>query len=77
MADKQRPSGTMAGSARRLAVRFYHLNTGHSLTGQYLQRTKNQTTAKSGGARVRTRRESTCSSVVCNGSGSRRSCGQR
>jgi len=31
---KQRPDGTVAGSSKSLASRFYQLKTGHCLTGQ-------------------------------------------
>ena len=34
--ESQRPDGTVAGSTKRLASRFYQLKTGHCLTGQYL-----------------------------------------
>jgi len=40
----QRPDGTAAGSTKRLASRFYQLKTGHCLTGQYLNWTKNRPT---------------------------------
>jgi len=40
----QRPDGTVAGSTRRLASRFYQLKTGHCLTGQCLNWTKNRPT---------------------------------
>jgi len=33
----QRPDGTVAGSSKMLASRFYQLKTGHCLTGQYLK----------------------------------------
>jgi hypothetical protein len=36
----------VAGSTKGLASRFYQLKTGHCLTGQYLEWTKNQATAK-------------------------------
>ena len=42
----QRPDGTVAGSSKRLVSRFYQLNTGHCLSGQYLQWTKNRPTAQ-------------------------------
>ena len=32
----QRSDGTVAGSTKRLASRFYQLKTGHCLSGQYL-----------------------------------------
>jgi len=43
---KQQPDGTVAGSSKRLASRFYQLKTGHYLIGQYLKWTGNQPTAK-------------------------------
>ena len=36
MPESQRPDGTVAGSTKRLASRFYQLKTGHCHTGQYL-----------------------------------------
>jgi len=36
----QRPNGTVAGSTKRHASRFYQLKTGHRLTRQYLNWTK-------------------------------------
>jgi len=36
MPKNQRPDGTVAGSAKRLASRYYQLKTGHARTGQYL-----------------------------------------
>jgi len=44
MPESQRPDSTVAGSTKRLASRFYQLKTGHCLTGQYLNRTKNRPT---------------------------------
>jgi len=44
MPAKQKPDGTVAGSSKRLASRFYQLKTGHCLTGQYLHRTKSRPT---------------------------------
>jgi hypothetical protein len=44
MSAKQKPDGTIAGSSKRLASRFYQLKTGHCLTGQYLYRTKSRPT---------------------------------
>jgi len=40
----QRPDGTVAGSTKRLASRFYQIKTGHCRTGQYLHWTKNRPT---------------------------------
>jgi hypothetical protein len=34
--SKQRLDGTVSGSAKRLASRFYYLKMGHCLSGQYL-----------------------------------------
>jgi len=39
--ESQNPDGTVANSTKRLASRFYQLKTGHCLTGQYLNWTKN------------------------------------
>jgi len=36
MPRSQKPDGTVAGSAKRLAARFYQLKTGHCRTGEYL-----------------------------------------
>jgi len=43
---RQKPDGTVAGSSKRLAPRFYQPKTGHFLTGQYLHWTKNRLTAQ-------------------------------
>ena len=42
----QKPDGTVAGSAKRLAARFYQLKTGHARTGEYLHWTKARPTAQ-------------------------------
>jgi len=42
--ESQRPDGAVAGSTKRLALRFYQLKTGHCLTGQYLNWTKSRPT---------------------------------
>ena len=44
MLKSQRPDSTVAGSAKKLASRFYQLKMGHSLTGQYLHWTKSRPT---------------------------------
>jgi len=44
MPKSQRLDGMVAGSTKRLASRFYQLKTGHCLTGQYLNWTKNRPT---------------------------------
>ena len=44
MPKSQRPDGSVAGSTKRLASRFYQIKTGHCLTGQYLNWTKNRPT---------------------------------
>jgi len=44
MPKSQRPNGTVAGSTKRLAARFYQLKTGHCLTGEYLHWTKSRPT---------------------------------
>ena len=40
MPKSQRPDDAVAGSAKRLASRYYQLKTGHARTGQYLHRAK-------------------------------------
>ena len=50
----QRPDGSVAGSTKRLASRFYQLKTGHCLTGQYLNWTKNRPTPQCWWCRYRT-----------------------
>jgi len=40
----QRPDGTVAGSTKRLTLRFYQLKMGHCLTGEYLHWTKSRST---------------------------------
>jgi len=54
MPSRQKPDGTAPGSSKRLASRFYQLKTGHSLTRQYLQWTKNRRTAQCCWCRYRT-----------------------
>jgi len=44
MPESQRPDGTVAGSTKRLAARFYQLKMGHCLTGEYLHWTKSRPT---------------------------------
>ena len=44
MPKSQRPDGTVAGSTKRLTSQFYQLKTGHCLTGQYLNWTRNRPT---------------------------------
>jgi hypothetical protein len=46
MPKELRLSKIVDRSAKRLAGRFYQLNTGHCLTGQYLQWTKSRSAAK-------------------------------
>jgi len=48
MPDKQRLSRAVFGPPKRLAGRFYQLETRNCLTRQYLQWTKNRATAKCG-----------------------------
>jgi hypothetical protein len=43
-----RPTRAVAGAPKRLAARWYQLKTGHCLTGQYLEWTKNRDSAKCG-----------------------------
>jgi len=54
MPQSQRPDGTVAGSNKRLASRFYQLKTGHCLTGQCLSWTKNRPTPQCWWCRYRT-----------------------
>jgi len=42
--ESQRPDGTVAGSTKKMASRFYQIKTGHCLTGEYLNWTKNRPT---------------------------------
>jgi len=44
MPASQRPDGTVTGSKKRLASRFYQIKTGHCLSGRYLYWTENQAT---------------------------------
>jgi len=44
MPKSQKPDGTVAGSTKRLASRFYQIKTGHCLTGQHLYWTRNPAT---------------------------------
>ena len=46
MPKSQRPNGTVAGSTKGLASRFYQLKTGHCRTGQYLRWAKARPTAQ-------------------------------
>jgi len=46
MPGSQRPDGTVAGSSKKLASRFYQLKTGHRRTGQYLHWAKVRPTAQ-------------------------------
>ena len=54
MPKSRRPDGTVAGSTKRLASRFYQLKTGHCLTGQYLNWTKKRPTPQCWWCRYRT-----------------------
>ena len=45
MTRMQQPDNTVAGSNKRVAATFYQIKTGHCLTGQYLERTQNRTSA--------------------------------
>jgi len=42
MPKSQKPDGTVTGSAKRLASRFYQLKMGHCLTGEYLHWAKSR-----------------------------------
>jgi len=46
MPRSQRPDGTVAGSTKRLASRFYQLKMGHARTCEYLHWTKARQTAQ-------------------------------
>jgi len=50
----QKPAGAVAGSSKRLASRYYQIKTGHCLTGQYLNWTKNRSTPQCWWYRYRT-----------------------
>jgi len=54
MPNSQKPDGAVANSTKRLASRFYQLKTGHCLTGQYLNWTKNRPTPQCWWCRYRT-----------------------
>jgi len=54
MPSRQKPDSAVAGSSRRLTSRFYQTKTGHYLTGQYLQWTKNRPTAQCWGCQCQT-----------------------
>jgi len=78
MPKGQKPDGVVAGSTKRLASRFYQLKTGHCLTGQYLNWTKNRPTSRNaGGAGIGYRPGTTSSRNAPNGSRSRKFCGRR
>jgi len=77
MPKSQLPDGTVAGSTKRLASRFYQLKTGHCLTGQYLNWTKKRRTPQCWWCRYRTRPGTTSLRSAPGGSHSRRSCGRR
>jgi len=46
MPKRQKPDGTVAGSAKRLASRFYQLKIDHCLTGEYLHWSKSHPTPR-------------------------------
>ena len=46
MPKSQKPDGTVAGSAKRLAERFYQMKTGHCRAGEYLHWTTSRPTAQ-------------------------------
>ena len=52
--ESQWPDGTVPGSTKRLASRFYQLKTGHCLTGQHLNWTKSRPTPQCWWCRYRT-----------------------
>ena len=76
MPASQKPDGTVAGSTKRLASRFYQVKTGHCLTGQYLHWTKSRPTPECC-AGTRPRLGSTTSMCVRSGRPNRKFCGLR
>ena len=46
MPESHKPDGTVAGSSKRLASRYYQLKVGHCRTGEYLHRAKVRPTAQ-------------------------------
>ena len=76
-AKGQKPDGAVAGSTKKFASRFNQIKTGHCLTGQYLNWTKNRPPRSYDGTGTRIRVASTSSSCIRNGRRSKRSCGQR
>jgi len=54
MPGSQKPDGTVAGSSKRLASRFFQMKTGHCLTMQYLHWTKNRSSAQRWWCKYRT-----------------------
>jgi len=54
MPNSQKPGGAVANSSKRIASRFYQVKTGHCLTGQYLNWTKNRPTPQCWWCRYRT-----------------------
>ena len=48
MPKSHRPDGTVSGSTKRIASRFYQMKTRHCLTGRYLNWTKNRATPRCG-----------------------------
>jgi len=77
MPKSQKPDGTVAGSTKRLASRFYQLKIGHCLSRQYLHWTKNRATPQSGGAGTGRRPGTVSLKSAPSGGHSRRSCGRR
>jgi len=77
MPDNQKPDGTVANSTKRLASRFYQLKTGHCLTGQYLNWTKNRTTPQCWWCRYRTQTRDHLFKECPEWESQQRPCGQR
>jgi len=54
MPRNQRSNGIVAGCPKRLTRRYHQLRTGHCITGQYLQWTRNCDTAECGWCHYKT-----------------------
>jgi len=77
MPKSQKPDSTVDGSSKRLASRFYQIKTGHCLTGQYLNWTKNRSTPQCWWCRYRTQTRDHLFKHAQSGGHSRRPCGRR
>jgi len=67
---------TVAASEKIISSRCYQLKTGHALTGQYLQWTKSQPSAKCGWCPYQTQTRDRLLGTASRGRANRRSCGQ-